>query len=76
MSKTIVISLEGGEGAGKTSDMEKIKSHLESRSISHLITKEPGGVPISENIREMILDNTHDDMDHRPEALLFAAARR
>lgn len=76
MSKTIVISLEGGEGAGKTSVIEKIKSHLESKGISHLITREPGGVPISEKIREIILDKTHHEMDHRTEALLFAAARR
>ncbi|MBE0449322.1 MAG: dTMP kinase [Clostridia bacterium] len=76
MSKTVVISLEGGEGAGKTSVIEKIKTHLESKGISHMITREPGGVPISEKIREIILDKTHDEMDHRTEALLFAAARR
>ena len=76
MSKTIVISLEGGEGAGKTSVIEQIKAHLESKGISHLITREPGGVPISEKIREIILDNANHEMDHRTEALLFAAARR
>lgn len=73
---TRIISLEGGEGAGKTSIIEGLKAYFEEKGLSVLFTREPGGVPISERIREIILDCNSKEMDHRTEALLFAAARR
>lgn len=73
---TKIISLEGGEGAGKTSVIEALKQHFEAMNKSVLFTREPGGVPISERIRAIILDAQAQEMDHRTEALLFAAARR
>jgi dTMP kinase len=70
------ISFEGGEGSGKTTLLRQISSYLESRSIAYILTREPGGIEISEKIREIILDTKHTDMDARTEALLYAAARR
>ena len=74
--KPIVISIEGGEGAGKSSVIERISDYFKDRNINALITREPGGVRISERIRSIILDQTYIEMDSRTEALLFAAARR
>jgi len=76
MNKGYIISLEGGEGAGKTTVVEAICKWMTEDSISYLVTREPGGVQISEKIRNIILDKDHGVMDARTEALLFAAARR
>jgi dTMP kinase len=70
------ISFEGGEGSGKTTGVRQISSYLESRSIAYILTREPGGIEISEKIRDIILDTKHTAMDARTEALLYAAARR
>ena len=72
----LVISIEGGEGAGKTTVIQNIADFLESHHLAYLVTREPGGVRISEKIRNIILDREHLEMDARTEALLFAAARR
>lgn len=71
-----MISIEGGEGAGKTTVIQNIADFLESHHLAYLVTREPGGVRISEKIRNIILDREHLEMDARTEALLFAAARR
>lgn len=71
-----LISLEGGEGAGKTSVLEKLIALLDEKHIEYITTREPGGVSISEQIRNVILDKNNTEMDGRTEALLFAAARR
>ena len=76
INKPLVISFEGGEGAGKTTVISLLKSYFENENISFVITREPGGVPISERIRDIILDTNSSEMDARTEALLFAAARR
>lgn len=76
MNKKYIISLEGGEGAGKSTVMEAMKLWFEEAGIPFLSTREPGGVCISEKIREIILNKEHLSMDPRTEALLFAAARR
>lgn len=69
------ITLEGGEGAGKTSIMPSLSNALEQEGYRVLLTREPGGIKISEQIREVILDPTHTTMDARTEVLLYAAAR-
>ncbi|MCH4889037.1 dTMP kinase [Acidaminobacter sp. JC074] len=76
MSKGYLISLEGGEGAGKTTILEKLEKYFQSKNIEYITTREPGGVHISEQIREIILDKDNVEMDPKTEALLFAAARR
>jgi len=71
-----LITLEGGEGAGKTSVIPSLKKALEQKGYQVLITREPGGIQISEHIRDIILDPDNTTMDARTEVLLYAAARR
>ena len=76
MSIGFLVSLEGPEGAGKTSVLEAIIPILEDRGIEVLSTREPGGVLIGEKIREVILDPSHTEMDAKTELLLYIASRR
>ena len=76
MSKGFLVSLEGPEGAGKTSVLEALIPILEDRGVEVLSTREPGGVLIGEKIREVILDPSHTEMDSKTELLLYIASRR
>lgn len=70
------ITLEGPEGSGKTTAVEAAVKELESRGYQIVRTREPGGTPIAEQIRNVILDKENTKMDPRTEALLYAASRR
>ncbi|WP_085993759.1 dTMP kinase [Oceanobacillus senegalensis] len=70
------ITFEGGEGAGKTTILHKMQNRLESLGYEVLATREPGGIEIAEQIRNVILDTNNTNMEDRTEALLYAAARR
>ncbi|WP_339372673.1 dTMP kinase [Paenibacillus elgii] len=70
------ITVEGGEGAGKTSAIDAILEQVKTRGYNVLSTREPGGIPIAEQIRSVVLDRNNTAMDPRTEALLYAAARR
>lgn len=70
------ITFEGGEGSGKTSAMNYIEETLKSLGYEIVRTREPGGTPIAEEIRNVILDKKNTNMDIRTEALLYAASRR
>ncbi|WP_163969235.1 dTMP kinase [Oceanobacillus halotolerans] len=70
------ITLEGGEGAGKTSALYTLAKRLKKMGYDVIATREPGGIEIAEKIRQVILDPDHTEMDGRTEALLYAAARR
>lgn len=70
------ITFEGGEGSGKTLQIQKLKSHLESLGHEVIATREPGGLPIAEKIRQVLIGQDVDDMDGMTEVLLYAAARR
>jgi len=72
----IFIVLEGGEGSGKTTIANYLVKRLSSEGYDVMYTREPGGVKISEEIRNIILDVNNTDMDPRTEALLYAASRR
>lgn len=74
--KGFFITIEGVEGAGKTTVLEKVLKRLTELNYDVLLTREPGGIKISEKIRDIILDNEHVEMEKRTEALLYAAARR
>lgn len=75
--KGIFITIEGPDGAGKTSVIQELGPLLKHKLATPLVlTREPGGIPISEKIREIILDPKNMAMDERTEALLYAAARR
>ncbi len=71
----IFISMEGPDGAGKTTQIELLKAYLEKKGYEILITREPGGTKISEAIRSIILDRSNLEMDYMTEALLYASAR-
>ncbi|MFB6366471.1 dTMP kinase [Paenibacillus elgii] len=70
------ITVEGGEGAGKTSAIDAILEQVKTRGYDVLSTREPGGIPIAEQIRSVVLDRNNTAMDPRTEALLYTAARR
>ena len=70
------ITLEGGEGSGKTSVLKSIVDRLISEGYGVILTREPGGTKISEKIRDLILDTDNKEMDPWTEALLYAASRR
>lgn len=69
------IALEGGEGAGKSTQAHLLAAALESRGIETTVTREPGGTPGAEAIRALLLDPAGEGWNPRAEALLFAAAR-
>lgn len=69
------IAMEGGEGAGKSTHSKRLASWLESQGYEVLLTREPGGTPTAEKIRNILLDPEILDMPDETEALLFAAAR-
>ena len=70
------ITLEGPEGSGKTTAVEAAVKKLEEMGYQIVRTREPGGTPIAEQIRNVILDKANTAMDGRTEALLYAASRR
>jgi dTMP kinase len=70
------ITFEGGEGSGKSTAIRKIVAELQKEGHQVVLTREPGGTPISEEIRNVILDKKNTEMDPRTEALLYAASRR
>lgn len=70
------ITMEGGEGAGKTTVLHRVSTKLKEKGYEVITTREPGGIAISEEIRHIILDPSQTSMDGRTEALLYAAARR
>lgn len=73
----IFITFEGPDGAGKTSVIEEIVPRLRDAVMMDVVeTREPGGIPIAEQIRNIVLDNKNAMLDDRTEALLYAAARR
>ena len=69
------ISLEGGEGTGKSTQARALRSALEERGLRVHLTREPGGTTGAETIRELLLSGTEERWHMRTEAMLFAAAR-
>lgn len=71
-----LITLEGPDGAGKTSVLKQLVPLLEAQGYQVVATREPGGVAIAESIRQVILDVNNTAMDEKTELLLYIAARR
>lgn len=69
------ITVEGGEGAGKSSNLAYVQSLLEAAGKQVLFTREPGGTPLGESIRELLLGHQHTGMADETELLLMFAAR-
>ncbi|TWS94086.1 dTMP kinase [Streptococcus sp. sy018] len=77
MTKGLLISFEGPDGAGKTTVLERVLPSLQADLTANVLaTREPGGIEIAERIREVILDVKHTRMDNKTELLLYMAARR
>jgi dTMP kinase len=76
MKKTGFITFEGPDGSGKTTISRKVVEALMHEGYDVVYTREPGGIEIAEEIRNVILDPKNTKMDVRTEALLYAASRR
>lgn len=75
MKRGFFISVEGTDGAGKSTQLSRIETALRQRGFDVLVTREPGGTPVGEKIRAVLLDPENADMEPMTEALLYAAAR-
>lgn len=71
----LFITVEGGEGAGKTTQLAFMRDYLERAGQPVVVTREPGGAPLSEEIRGLLLSHRHDGMTLSAETLLMFAAR-
>ncbi len=74
-SKGLFITVEGGEGAGKSTNMAYLQSRLSTLGVDVLVTREPGGTPLGEEIRQLLLQPREDAMTPAAELLLIFAAR-
>ncbi len=75
MKRGIFISFEGPDGCGKSTQIGLLGEYLREQGLDVVRVREPGGTPISEKIREIILDKKNSEMSARAEALLYAASR-
>ncbi len=75
MHKGIFITIEGPDGSGKSTQIPYIKKFLEEEGYEVVLTREPGGTKIGEQIRQILLDNDCKEMSAVTEALLYAASR-
>jgi len=73
--KGLLVTFEGLDGCGKSTQMELLAGALRERGYVVLVTREPGGTVLGESIRDLLLDPRHHGMSARAEALLYAAAR-
>ena len=69
------ITLEGGEGAGKSSQIKVVKDYLEARGIDVVVTREPGGTPVGQEIRNLLVSGDKDKWSPLSETLLILADR-
>lgn len=72
----LFITIEGPDGSGKSTIVQEIVKRLDKEQIDYIVTREPGGIDISEQIRSIILNPKNKNMDVKTEALLYAASRR
>nr|WP_076417858.1 dTMP kinase [Colwellia sp. UCD-KL20] len=75
MEKGFMLVCDGSNGAGKTTVIKTIEQYLKNKGLDVVITREPGGTPIGEKIREVILDPSTPEMCDITELMLFGAAR-
>jgi len=75
MREGVFISIEGGEGAGKSTQISALAAFLRARGIEVVLTREPGGTEGAEAIRNLLLGGADDRWGKAAEAMLFAAAR-
>ncbi len=75
MQRGKFITIEGGEGVGKSTNIAYVKSLLEEQGIDCIVTREPGGTPLAEEIRDVLLKNREERVVSETELLLMFAAR-
>ena len=75
MEQGLFITMEGPDGSGKSAQIAYLKEYFDMRGIDTIFTREPGGTPIGEKIRDIILDKANGEMCDMAEALLYAASR-
>lgn len=75
MTRGAFITLEGGEGVGKSTQLKLLAGWLERAGAEVVTLREPGGTPVGDRIRELLLDPAHAGMDARAELLLYEASR-
>lgn len=73
--KGLFITIEGPDGSGKSTQIEYIRQYLDRNGYESIFTREPGGTPVSEKIRAIILDKNNSEIAPMTEALLYAASR-
>jgi dTMP kinase len=71
----LFVVFEGGEGAGKSTQVRLLRAAVERAGFDAVVTREPGGTAVGERIRDLLLDPATDGLGDRAEALLYAAAR-
>ncbi|TJY67255.1 dTMP kinase [Arthrobacter sp. CAU 1506] len=71
----LFIAFEGGDGAGKSTQATAVEHHLRAMGRTVLRTREPGGTPVGEKLRALVLEHGHGEIDARTEALIFSASR-
>lgn len=69
----LFVVFEGGDSVGKTTQVQLLAAHLAKRGIDHVVTRQPGGTAIGAQLRGLVLDPSHGDVDPRAEALMYAA---
>lgn len=74
-NRGLFITFEGTDGAGKTTQIQRLSTELRQTGYDICLTREPGGTPISEQIRDMLLNPDHGEMAATTELLLYAASR-
>ena len=75
MNKGLFITIEGGDGAGKSTQMDNIQKYFENLGYKCLRTREPGGTPIGEKLRDILLDPANKEMTATTEMMIYAASR-
>tara|TARA_Y100000588_G_scaffold373416_1_gene447229 strand:+ start:891 stop:1529 length:639 start_codon:yes stop_codon:yes gene_type:complete len=74
-SEGLFVTLEGGEGAGKSTQLKALANRARVLGIETVTSREPGGTPLGESLRNILLNANDSEVDHRAELLVFAASR-
>lgn len=73
--KAPLVTFEGIEGSGKTTQLRRLSAHLAAKGVAHLVTREPGGTPLADEIRRLLLSPREEPVFPETEILLYEAAR-